>query len=377
MATMKFKNQIFFLLSISLFFTSCNGQVKANTETQSKDEQNTIPNELPKMIKTQGHYSFMAYNGPHSDINVNISSIIEDTKGNIWIATMGEGVYRFNGKTFANFTATDGLMTNVVFSIIEDKDGNIWFGTSNGVSRYNGKAFTSYPFSVINSNQTNDSNPRTEVPSMLQDKKGKIWLGTTNGVYCYNGSTFTNILKLGTLSSKLNSDISGFISVPSIIQDKDGNIWFTSWSEGLCRFDGTTITFFKSEGHLLSNNGLLQDKNGDIWIAERGYGGVSRYNGKTFKKLFTDLLITDIKEDRKGNILFATFDRKKKSGSIVCYNPTTDETISQFTVAEENGNNNISCFAIDKSGNIWFGTDKMTLNKYDGKTFTTFSQDDK
>ena len=372
---MKFKNQIFFLLSISLFFTSCNGKVKTNTESQKKGEQKTIPNELPKMIKTQGHYSFMAYNGPHSDTNVNISSIIEDMKGNIWIATMGEGVYRFNGKTFANFTATDGLISNVVFSILEDKDGNLWFGTSNGVSRYNGKSFTSYPFSVIKGNQTNDYNPRTEVLSMLQDKKGNIWLGTTNGVYCYNSLTFTNILELGTLTSPLKSNDSSIRVVTDIIQDKEGNIWFTSWFEGLCRFDGKFITNFKNEG-LVNNDGLLQDGNGNIWIGRRG-AGVCLYDGKTFKNLFVNMAITEIQEDRKGNIWFATFDRKKKSGSIVCYNPTTDETVSQFTVAEENGNNNISCFAIDKSGNIWFGTDKMTLNKYDGKTFTTFSQDDK
>lgn len=354
-----------------LFFISCNGQVKTNT--QNKSEQKLVPNELPKMIKKQGAYSFMAYNGPHSDTSVSISNIIEDKNGNIWVATMGEGVYRFDGRTFMNFSTTDGLMANVVFSMMEGKDGNLWFGTSNGVSRYNGKSFTGYPFSVIKGNsQTNVSNLSTEVPSMLQDKKGNIWIGTTNGVYCYNGTRFTNILELGNLSSKLNSDISGFISVPSIIQDKEGNIWFTSWSEGLCRFDGTTITIFKSEGHLLSNKGLLQDKNGDIWIAERGYGGVSRYNGRTFKKLFTDLLITDIKEDGNGNIWFATFDRKNNLGGIVCYNPSTDETVSQFNVKEQIGSNSISCIAIDKSGNIWLGSDKMTLSKFNGKIFTQF-----
>jgi ligand-binding sensor domain-containing protein len=371
-------NPILSLLSVFLFFTSCNGQVKTDTHTNKVGEPTTMTSEpSTKMIKKQGTYSFMTHNGPHSDTSVSISAIVEDKKGNIWVATMGEGVYRFNGKTFTNFTATDGLMTNVVYSIMEDKDSNLWFGTTNGVSRYNGKSFTGYPFSAIkgNSIQTNTPTLYTEVPSMLQDKNGKIWLGTTNGVYCYNGATFTNILKLGTITSKLNSDKSDFFAVPSIIEDKEGNIWFTSWSEGLCRFDGTTITIFKSEGHLLSNKGLLQDKNGDIWIAERGYGGVSRYNGKTFMKLFPDLLITDIKEDSKGNIWFATFDRKNNSGGMVCYNPLTNETLSKITVKEKFERNSVTCITIDKSGNVWFGTDKMMLSKYDGKTFTNFSSE--
>lgn len=367
------------LLPAFTFFTSCNGQVKTDVPVNSISEINE--GELPKMIKDQGTYSYMTHTGPHSDTNTSISCILEDKDGNIWVATMGEGVYCYNGTSFTHLTAKDGLMTNVVYSIIEDRAGNLWFGTTNGACRYDGKTFAGYPFSVIKRNapaigsQANASDPQAEVPSMLQDKDGKIWLGTTNGVYCYDGTAFKNILTMGTLTSELQAGHSDFFAVPAIIQDKEGDIWFTSWSEGLCRFDGTAITIFKSQGHLLSNKGLLQDKNGDIWIAERGYGGVSLYDGKTFKRLFTHLLITDIKADDKGNVWLATFDRKHNSGSIVCYDPSTNETISQFNVQEKTGRNTVSCMAIDRSGNIWFGSNKMTLSRYDGKVFTTFVSD--
>lgn len=356
--------------SVFLFFTSCNGQVKTNEPANYENEANT--SDPPKLIKKQGTYSYMTHTGPHSDTLVSISNILEDTKGNIWVATSGEGVYCYNGKTFTNFTANDGLIANDVYVMIEDKDGNLWFGTTNGVSRYNGTSFTNYPFSVIRGNspiigtETNVPNAYTEVWSMLQDKNGNIWLGTTNGVFCYNGTTFTNILTLGSITSPLKSDVPSFRAVTDIIEDKEGNIWFTSWFEGLCRFDGKYITSFKSEG-LSNNDGLLQDKNENIWIGNRG-NGVYRYNGKTFEKLFSEMLISDIKEDHTGNIWFAMFDRKNNSGEIVHYNPSTNETISQF----KTGNKSVSCIAIDKSGNVWFGSNKMTLNKYDGKTSTNF-----
>ncbi|MBX3163362.1 MAG: hypothetical protein KF900_02685 [Bacteroidetes bacterium] len=350
--------------------------MKTQVPTNNSNEQKTTSNELPKMIKKQGTYSYMTHTGPHSNTLGGISTIVEDMKGNIWVATAGEGVYCYNGKTFINFTANDGLITNDVYSIMEDKEGNLWFGTTNGVSVYNGASFTNYPFSAIRGNspaigfETNAPNGYTEVWSMLQDNKGKIWLGTTNGVYCYNGTTFTNILTLGTLTSPLKSDVPSIRAVPAIIEDKEGNIWFTSWFEGLCRFDGRFISSFKKEG-LTNNDELLQGSNGDIWIGNRG-NGVSRYNGKNFERLFTNMLMTDIKEDGKGNIWFATFDRKNNSGDIICYNPSTNETISQFAVKEKIGGNSISSIAIDKTGNVWFGTNKMTLSKYDGKTFTNF-----
>ncbi len=72
---------------------------------------------------------------------------------------------------------------------------------------------------------------------MVQDKTGKIWFATTNGLYRYDGIKFTNILEL---DSSKNSNLELF-NVCSIVEDKAGHIWFSSWKEGLCRFDGTTI----------------------------------------------------------------------------------------------------------------------------------------
>ena len=364
------------LLSAFLCCSSCNGQVKTNTSINNSSEQKTITNKSPKMIKNQGTFSYMTHTGPRTDKNVEISSIIEDKAGNLWIATMGEGVYCYDGKSFRNYTVRDGLITNVVYSIMEDKEGNLWFGTINGTSLYNKKGFTNFPFSVIKGAspslglETNAPNGQTEVWSLLQDKNGKIWLGTTSGVYRYDGTSFTNIFELGIFTSTVKSDISTIRAIPAMMEDKKGTIWFTSWFEGLCRFDGERITSFKTEG-LLNNDGLLQDKTGDIWIAERG-NGVNRYNGKTFARIFPGVIVTEMQATKNGNIWFSTFDRKNNSGSVLLYNPSTGETIVHFTAKEIAGSNNVTSIAIDKSGNAWFGTNEMTLVKYDGKTFTRF-----
>ena len=63
----------------------------------------------------------------------------------MWFTTNDNGVWRYDGKSFSNFTTKDGLINNSVFSVLEDRSGNLWFGTRNGgLSRYDGKTFTSF-----------------------------------------------------------------------------------------------------------------------------------------------------------------------------------------------------------------------------------------
>ena len=76
--------------------------------------------------------------------NNSVYSIMEDKTGNLWFGTSG-GVSRYDGKSFTNYTTAQGLANNIVISITEDKTGNLWFGTAGGgVSRYDGKSFTNF-----------------------------------------------------------------------------------------------------------------------------------------------------------------------------------------------------------------------------------------
>jgi ligand-binding sensor domain-containing protein len=43
-----------------------------------------------------------------------------------------------------SFSVEDGLAAREVTSAIEDKDGFIWFGTTNGLSRYDGNSFKTF-----------------------------------------------------------------------------------------------------------------------------------------------------------------------------------------------------------------------------------------
>ena len=79
-------------------------------------------------------------------------SMIEDKKGNIWTCSGLPGsrswvLSRYDGNSFSNEKPT---VTNVwlkedaFFTVFEAYDGSIWVGTGEGVYRYDGKTFTDF-----------------------------------------------------------------------------------------------------------------------------------------------------------------------------------------------------------------------------------------
>jgi len=384
--------QICILLLLSILITSCNGQVKKSQTnsgaTESLNKLKASTDRPPKIIRTQG-----ALSG-------SVGSGLQDKAGNIWFGTSGEGAYRYDGKTFTNFTKKDGLSSNNVGPILEENDGNFLFGTGDGVYRYNGKSFSRLPIAHNNSHNLIQG----MVFSMLQDKTGKLWFGTSNGVYSYDGKSFTNLLDDLTIAfvdeyrpdkknafygndgkfnpshlntgGTLNRNDLRLKYVASILEDKNGNIWFTSWSnDGVFRFDGRTLTRFKPNGDGMVH-AILEDKAGNIWFGTKSHGAC-RYDGKTFTsfadiELFSKCAVFSMAEDKAGNIWFGTDGREGNDGKgVIRYD---GKSFANFTTKDGLSNNNVFSILNDKDGNLWFGTRDFGLCRYDGKTFVSFSE---
>lgn len=362
------QTQTFTLLTILFFATSCNGQEKQDAQQNNGWLQNIIPGGQPKLIKTQG-------SGPSDNVRCGL----EDKEGNLWFGTTGEGVYRYDGKSFTQFTVKDGLNSNKVWCILEDKSGNIWFGTTDGACRYDGKKIIRIPisenFAPVNSDNNYYSEWATKntVWSIFQDKGGTIWFGTGDGVYCYNGTFFTRFLDN---QSVINKEGLHLKMVDCILEGDDGVIWFASGmppgSEGVCRYDGKSITSSKPNGDGWIRS-MIKDKAGHIWFAGRNHGNF-RYDGKTFSNFTGKVGIgNSILSDRNGNIWFSgeEDDDLENVGGIWCYD---GKTFKNFTTKDGIGKYSVWSMVEDSKGNIWIGTRNTGLYKYDGKSFTPFSE---
>jgi ligand-binding sensor domain-containing protein/serine phosphatase RsbU (regulator of sigma subunit) len=280
--------------------------------------------------------------------------ILEDRNGNLWFGT-SDGVSKYDGRIFTTFTTEDGLTNNNVLSIAEDKSGNLWFGTHNGgVSKFDGKSFVKF--------DVQDDLESNSVRSLIEDKKGNIWFGTNSqGVKMYDGTS----LKSFTIEDGLSSN-----TIRSIVEDEKGNIWFGTYGGGVSVFDGISFkTYGKKDG--LANNIILSssiDKKGNIWLGTYG-GGVCKYDGNSFKSYSTEHglvnnTVRSITEDKSGNLWFGT------QAGISKYHGSS---FVRFTDEQGVANNSVISLSEDKKGNIWFGTAGKGISKYDGSSIKTFT----
>lgn len=333
--------------------------------------------EQPKLIKTQG-----------STEHDNIHAMLQDKNGDIWFATTGEGVYRFNGKGFVQYTQKDGLSSNTVYSMIEDSSGTIWFGTSKGASSYDGKTISPVPFKLASQGgrfstgltlreSREDTN---EVWSILQVSSGSLWFGTNNGLYCYDGHAFTRLLDDDRVANIENLKLK---KIQCMLQDRSGIIWLGSGlgeTEGLIRYDGKSITSIKPkmDGWIRQ---ILQDKSGAIWLSTRSQG-IWRNTGDGFVKLHIqddkigELLQVNqaMMQDRSGNIWFGgseSVGTVQSNGGIWRYDGVN---FKNFTIEDGLSTYGVWSMLEDTAGNIWIGTRNTGLTRFDGSHFVSLSE---
>ena len=89
-------------------------------------------------------FNFMNYNIGDGLVHDKVIDLCEDPYGNIWVATLGGGLSKFNGVGFENVTIKEGLSSNYVRAVLVDKTGRVWAATAEGISMYDGQNFRNY-----------------------------------------------------------------------------------------------------------------------------------------------------------------------------------------------------------------------------------------
>jgi ligand-binding sensor domain-containing protein len=166
---------IYSLLLVFISFTSCNGQNKTQPiidnglglpKTSVEMKSFLEAGIDPYFVETKDTFST---HGPKCIVR----NLIQDKTGNFWFATW-HGIIKYNGKVFTNYTLKEGLIHFHVTTLLEDSKGNIWFGNARGgVYRYDGKSFILFT--------TKDGLPDNTANCIAEDKNGNIWFGTENG----------------------------------------------------------------------------------------------------------------------------------------------------------------------------------------------------
>ena len=314
----------------------------------------------------------------------NVSAILVDNKNNLWLGTNGDGikVYRdnniFDDNSFLFELKTDpknknSLSSNNVTSIIQDKSGLIWIGTfGGGVNKYD---HSQKKFEVFKYKREDPKSLGNDfIHTIYEDSEGAIWAGTgLSGLNRFDKETnsfkrFRDNPKYPNSTKYLNSP-----EVTSILEDSKGYLWVGTSTGGLSRFDRKTESFvhfkhIQEDLNSISSNGInciYEDSKKSLWIGTSS-GGLNLYNSK--ENSFTHFLEQDglpgntvqsMTEDDKGNLWLTTingisnFDSDKK----------TFKNFDESDGLQGKVFNQRSVFRDSKTSFIYFGGEKG-LNVY-------------
>jgi sugar lactone lactonase YvrE len=117
----------------------------------------------------------------------NVDCVFEAADGAMWFGT-SDGVSRFDGCDFFTLTKESGLPGKSVRAIAGDTNGVMWFGTDAGLCRYDPRNLRQ-PFTTFS---TNNGLPAASISALTLDKANRLWVGTRSGLSYYDGTNFVS-----------------------------------------------------------------------------------------------------------------------------------------------------------------------------------------
>lgn len=158
-----------------------------------------------------------------------ISAVLQDREGNVWIALYGAGLARWRGyREWESWTEADGLGRESVWSILREAGGRLWVGTKAGLD-YADPAPPGTPLRF----QRLASLPPQVVRGLAEDVNGGLWIGGSLGLSRLDRRSGT----MQRFGAAQGLDAS---RVLHLLRDREGRIW-VSTASGLFRSTRATL----------------------------------------------------------------------------------------------------------------------------------------
>lgn len=234
-----------------------------------------------------------------------IYALKEDSAGDIWIGTKGNGLYRLSTRSgrpeFRHYLHAENdpwsLNDDQIYSIEEDHLHRIWLATYGGGVNlladpeqgrfiHAGNLLSYYPIGVAD-----------RVRYLLFDAPDRMLAATVDGLLLFDPGAdpghmrFSVVQKIpGDPSSLGNNDII------QMLKDSHGRVWLATYGGGLNRIEGYRdgLPYFRCYDRTRGLPGnicmaLTEDRKGELWIAT--HSAVSRFD--TEKEIFTNYMLYD------------------------------------------------------------------------------------
>jgi signal transduction histidine kinase/CheY-like chemotaxis protein/streptogramin lyase len=283
-----------------------------------------------------------------------ISAVLQDREGSIWIGLLGSGLARWLGYSeWQSWSTREGLSRESVWSVTRDTRGRLWVGTQFGLNYADeqaGKiAWRRSPVAGLEMVRAVAANP-----------DGSLWIGAEPG----------GLRQLDPQSGRIRTfrDAQGLpaASVRSVMVDRGGLVW-VSTNAGL--FRSTAPGGFSADVHFEKQTPpgsshqeafltTIQDRKGRIWAA--GDLGLATYSDGVWKRftkqdgLKSDM-VAHLAEDPDGSLWIGY--RDARGISHLTFTGTGLQA-THFSTANFLRSDKALFLGFDKRGRLWVGTDR-------------------
>lgn len=241
---------------------------------------------LNKMDRKTG--TFISYKNdprdPHTLINNKVRAIFEDSKGNFWVGTAGDGLHTMNrsaGKferhlydpkhpeKLSRPALKKAPFYDHITFVTEDTSGAIWIGTAeSGLNR----------FDPLSKHMQHFESEKDSIGtfgdhtawSVFTSREGVLWISTLHG----------NLYRVNPTQGSIPFYPVASRGTTAFYADKDNNLWIGTDSSGIIQKDasGKIIKTYRHDPTgkkgISSNdiNCIVSDQQGTIWVGTYGNG---------------------------------------------------------------------------------------------------------
>ena len=223
-----------------------------------------------------------------------LESLFEDREHNLWFGGIGAGLSKLTDPKIAMVGKPEGLSHDYIGPIYETRDGTLWVGTfGGGLNRWRNGRPEAVP----------GSPSKETILAMCESADGSLWVGTNQGeLKRFKDGRFT--------SWRMGHD-SRTGQLAAIAEGPDGALWLGSYHLGLQRFKDGVFTPIKPGHEMMTDTvyTLKWDRQGVLWIGTNR--GLVRYQNGEFTKYgksegVPEVAVNCILEDARGRLWLGT-----------------------------------------------------------------------
>ncbi len=268
-----------------------------------------------------------------------ITAIQEDSLGQLWIATYGEGVYCYSKGRLYQFGKEEGLISEDIYDLVIDRAGLVWAANDAGVCLLSWKEGKKQ----VRSFSTVDGLPDNIVTHLFADPYAGVWIGTYDAgiAYCqlensqikvdlpdfWPGGIVSTMAKVDRNQLWVGTEEQGLYvfsladqkvvyqktniehppqRIVELLFDQEGLLWMLSHDQGLCRVQARLLNW---DNLPVATQAIAIDEQNRIWVgSQQGLYYRPASGGELVPyRLAADLNIISLYVDHQNRLWLGTF----------------------------------------------------------------------